>query len=164
MELRWPVVVNRRSLRPDSGGAGKYRGGLGLETEVRGRVEGCWTLADTGRRQFPPWGLDRGKSGLPSDSLMRLPGEASFKHVDLIRHLVPADSEAVIVTAGGGGWGDPLERDPEKVRWDVLEGYVSIESARHDYGVVLQSGTLEVDQAATDRLRAEMAADAPGSS
>ena len=56
------------------------------------------------------------------------------------------------------------ERDPEKVRWDVVEGYVSLESARRDYGVVLEPGTLEVDQAATDRLRAVMSADSPASS
>jgi N-methylhydantoinase B len=84
--------------------------------------------------------------------------------VDLIRQSVPAGTEAIVVTAGGGGWGDPLERDPEKVRWDVLEGYVSLESARRDYGVVLQSGTLEIDRTATARLRNEMGADSADSS
>lgn len=157
MELRWPVKVTRRELRTDSGGAGKYRGGLGLATEIHGFAEGSWTLGDTGRHQFPPWGLNGGSDGAPSDSLLRRPGEEGFEHVELTRHLVPAGTDARLVTAGGGGWGNPLERDPEKVREDVLEGYVSIESAREDYGVVL-SETLELDEDATTRLRAEKSA------
>ncbi|HSF16077.1 MAG TPA: hydantoinase B/oxoprolinase family protein [Vicinamibacteria bacterium] len=156
MELRWPVLVKRRQLRPDSGGAGKFRGGLGLQTEVLGLAEGSWTLADTGRRAFPPWGLHGGKEGLSSDSLMRLPGETEHQHVDVTRHPVPEGTEAMLVTAGGGGWGNPLERDPERVRFDVIEGYVSLEAARRDYGVVLTPGTLAVDNEATAGLRAEM--------
>jgi N-methylhydantoinase B len=154
MELRWPVLVNRRELRPDSGGAGKYRGGLGLETEIHCLAEGRWTLADTGRREFPPWGLNGGKPGRASDSLMKLPSEDSFRHVDVIRHLVPRGTEAILATAGGGGFGDPLERDPRKVLEDVLEGYVSLRGARDDYGVVVDPETMELDEEATGRLRA----------
>ena len=55
------------------------------------------------------------------------PASRVSKHVDVIRHPVPAGAHAIVATAGGGGWGDPLERDPEKVRWDVLEEYVSLE-------------------------------------
>lgn len=154
MELRWPVKVTRRELRTDSGGAGKYRGGLGLVTEIHGFAEGSWTLGDTGRHRFPPWGLNGGRDGAPSDSLLRRPGEEAFEHVELTRHPVPAGTDARLVTAGGGGWGNPLERDPEKVRDDVVEGYVSIDAARDDYGVVL-SETLKLDEDATARLRAE---------
>ncbi len=158
MELRWPIRVERRQLRQDSGGPGKYRGGLGLDTEVKNLVEGAWTLTDTGREEFPPWGVNGGLSGVPSASLLRLPNEPSFQDVRLIRHPVPAGAHAIVATAGGGGWGDPLERDPEKVRWDVLEEYVSLSAARQSYGVVLHPETLEIDGAATKRLRAEMAA------
>jgi N-methylhydantoinase B len=157
MELRWPILVERRALRCDSGGPGKFRGGLGEEIQLRGLVDGSWTLADTGRRRFPPRGLSGGEPGMPSDSLLRLPDEKEFKHVDLIRHPVPAETAAIVATAGGGGWGNPLERDTEKVRWDVIEGYISFEAARECYGVVLQPGSLEMDAAATARLRAEMA-------
>jgi len=73
MELKWPVLVLGRELRQDSGGAGKFRGGLGLATKVRGLVEGRWTLADSGRKDFPPLGLFGGKPGAASDSLLRLP-------------------------------------------------------------------------------------------
>ncbi len=155
MELRWPILFHRRELRRDSGGPGQFRGGLGIETEVEGLVEGAWSLADTGRHDFPPWGLNGGEPGLPSDSLLRMPGELAFNHVDVIRHMVPAGATAIIATAGGGGWGDPLLRDPDRVRRDVLEGYVSAGAAHERYGVVFRPGTFDVDAAATAWLRAK---------
>ena len=156
MELRWPVVVEGRTLRQDSGGPGKFRGGLGLSTRVKNLVEGRWTLGETGREKYPPWGLWNGKPGAPSAHLLRLPGERDFKKVDVSRHWVPANAEAVIATAGGGGWGDPLERDPERVRWDVIEEYISLEAAREEYGVVLDPIALDIDWEETVRVRAEL--------
>ncbi len=144
MELRWPILVRRRELRTDSGGVGQYRGGLGLETEVEGLVEGQWSLTDMGRQQYPPWGIEGGKRGATSATLMKLPEEDTFKPVSVVRHMVPAGTAAIIATAGGGGWGDPWKRDPQLVRQDVLEGYVSIESAARDYGVIIDPGTLEI--------------------
>jgi N-methylhydantoinase B len=157
MELRWPIVVNRRALRRDSGGAGKFRGGLGVEVEVEGLVDGQWTLADTGRHHFPPWGVLGGSPGVPSDSLARLPGETDFHHVDFVRHEVPSGTTTIVATAGGGGWGDPLERDPQKVAADVVDDYVSIDAARDQYGVVFRPGTFDVDHEATTSRRAEIA-------
>jgi len=154
MELRWPVLVRRRALRPDSGGPGQYRGGLGLEIEIEGLTEGYWSLTDMGRQQYPPWGLSGGKPGQTSANLMQLPDEDSLEPVNVIRHLVPAGTVAVVATAGGGGWGDPLRRDPERVRRDVIEGYVSLGAARNEYGVVLDPRTFEVDAEATSKLRA----------
>jgi N-methylhydantoinase B len=157
MELRWPIVVNRRALRRDSAGAGRHRGGLGLEVEVEGLVEGTWTLGDTGRHRYPPWGLNGGGPGLPSDSLLRLPDDKEYRHVDLVRQQVPAGTTAVVLTAGGGGWGNPLERQMELVQADVVADVISIEAARDQYGVVFLPGTLDVDVKATAALRAEMA-------
>ena len=96
-----------------------------------------------GRQQYPPWGLSGGKPGQTSANLMQLPDEDALKPVNVIRHLVPAGTVAVVATAGGGGWGDPLRRDPERVRWDVIEGYVSLGAARNEYGVVLIDGRLK---------------------
>jgi len=158
MELRWPIVVNRRALRQDSGGAGQFRGGLGLDVEVHGLVDGSWTLADTGRHHFPPWGVNGGLPGAASDSLARLPTQPAPAHVDFVRHRVPAGTTAVVVTAGGGGWGDPLDRDPARVRADVIDEYVSLEAARDQYGVVFASGAFDVDDEGTARLRAKMRA------
>ncbi len=123
---------------------------------MRNLVEGRWTLADTGREPYPPCGLWGGKPGKPSDHLLRRPGEAEFKHVSLIRDWVPSGSEGMVVTAGGGGWGDPLERDPEKVQWDVREGYVSLGAAKDEYGVVLDPKSLQIKVQETERLRASL--------
>jgi N-methylhydantoinase B len=76
--------------------------------------------------------------------------------VDLIRQQVPAGTTAIVVTAGGGGWGDPLERMIDLVRGDVIAGLVSIEAARDRYGVVFAPGTFDVDVNATTALRAEL--------
>lgn len=153
MELRWPILVVSRALRRDSGGPGKYRGGLGVATQVKNLVEGYWTLADTGRKQYPPWGIRNGKPGAGSDHLLRLPNEAQFRQVDVMQHHVPAGAEGVVMTSGGGGWGDPMERDPEDVRRDVIADYVSLEAARDAYGVVLDPRTLAIDREATSSLR-----------
>ena len=159
IELKCPVIVEERVLRQDSGGAGKFRGGLGLDSKVRNLVEGRWNLLQTGRRHCPPWGLWEGKPGAVSDFLLRLPEQSDWQSVDVALHPVPSNSGVIIRTAGGGGWGSPLERDPEKVRMDVLEGFVSLEAARNEYGVVLKPGSnpyfYEVDVKATKKLRGE---------
>jgi N-methylhydantoinase B len=94
-----------------------------------------------------------------SDFLLRLPEQSDWQSVDVALHPVPSNSGVIIRTAGGGGWGSPLERDPEKVRMDVLEGFVSLEAARNEYGVVLKPGSnpyfYEVDVKATKKLRGE---------
>jgi N-methylhydantoinase B len=163
IELKCPVIVEERVLRQDSGGAGKFRGGLGLDSRVRNLVEGRWNLLQTGRRLCAPWGLWEGKAGATSDALLQVAGGSDWKSVDVSMYAVPADSRATIRTAGGGGWGNPLERDPERVRMDVIEGFVSPEAAHTEYGVVLKAGkpgnsknSLQVDVQATKKLRAEM--------
>jgi len=105
-------------------------------------------LTDMGRQQYPPWGLNGGKPGMTSTNLMKLPGSGSngddaLEPVNVIRHLVPAGTVVVVATAGGGGWGEPMQRDPERVRWDVIEGYVSLAAAKHEYGVELDPQTLD---------------------
>ena len=159
IELKCPVLVEERVLRRDSGGAGKFRGGLGLDSRVRNLVEGRWNLVQTGRRKDPPWGLWGGKPGAVSDFLLRLPGETAWKSVDVALYPVPADSGVIVRTAGGGGWGDPLARDPERVRMDAVEGFISPEAAHDEYGVVLNAAgrplLYEVDEEATKTLRAQ---------
>ncbi len=151
IELRCPVVIEQRRLRPDSAGAGKHRGGFGVETLVRNLVPGKWNLWQPRRREYPPWGLWNGKPGAPPDDLLQLPGDDDFRSVDVVLYDVPAESRAIVRTSGGGGWGDPLERDPQSVLHDVLEGLVSTEAAERDYGVVIAGG--RIDAEATSRLR-----------
>jgi N-methylhydantoinase B len=154
IELKTPVIVEKRELRPDSGGPGKFRGGLGMTTQVTGLVEGRWNFSNQGRRLCPPWGLWGGKSGAISENLMKRPDQDRFEPIDATRTPAPAGTQSVVSTAGGGGWGDPLDREPERVLTDVIEGYVSLTSAREDYGVVVNADTRTVDLPATHALRA----------
>jgi N-methylhydantoinase B len=155
IELKCPVLVKERALRADSGGAGKYRGGLGGNTTVVNFVEGRWNLNRPPRIDCPPWGIRGGKPGGHGDALLRLPTENEFKSVDANRYLVPSKCEVIIQTGGGGGWGDPLDRDAERVREDVIDGFVSVAAAEREYGVKLDPRDLSLDAAATRRLRDE---------
>jgi N-methylhydantoinase B len=156
IELKCPVLVEGRSLRRDSCGAGKFRGGLGIDMHVRNLVEGRWNFEQARRRDCPPWGLWGGKPGEAGGYLLRLPGENDFKPMVGAHIPVPLNAEAIVRTGGGGGWGDPTERDPALVRSDVLEELVSREAALEHYGVVLRDD-LTLDETATqqrrDRLR-----------
>jgi len=153
LELKTPVLVLERALRTDSGGPGKFRGGLGIQTHARALVSGRWNAngGSGGRLSCPPWGLRGGKPGRVAETLVRNPGDADFAAPSASR-ISDAGTEIIYRTAGGGGWGDPFERDPEMVRRDVIEGFVTAESAEADYGVRLTAdGTIDAE--ATRRLR-----------
>jgi N-methylhydantoinase B len=152
IELKCPVLIESRGLRQDSCGAGKHRGGLGLDVRVRNLIEGRWNFEQARRLDCPPWGLWGGKAGEAGGYLLRLPGENEFKTKVGVHIPVPLHAEAIVRTGGGGGWGDPLDRDPELVRTDVSEELVSQLAAREQYGVVLH-GKLEVDHEGTAKLR-----------
>jgi N-methylhydantoinase B len=161
IELKCPVLIEAREMRTDSAGAGKFRGGLGLDVRVRNLVEGRWNFDQTRRSKCPPWGLNGGRDAEYSDYFLKQPGENEFQVAMGARRMVPPQSEVIVRTGGGGGWGDPLEREPEKVRADVLEELVSVAAAREQYGVVLDR-KLMIDGAATQSLRQQMRAARPG--
>jgi N-methylhydantoinase B len=92
--------------------------------------------------------------------LLKLPGENKFNEKDANRLPTPPETEVIVRSNGGGGWGDPLDRDPERVRTDVIEGYVTLDHAKTDYGVVLNPKDFSIDQAATGKLRADRRAGA----
>jgi N-methylhydantoinase B len=152
IELKCPVLVEGRALRTDSGGAGKYRGGLGIDMRVRNLVEGKWNFELVRRNQCPPWGLWGGEPGEYGMYLVREPDEREFRVAGGAHHAVPVRTEVIVRTGGGGGWGDPLERDPMAVRADVQEEFISARSAREHYGVELRDD-LTVDDAATEAAR-----------
>jgi N-methylhydantoinase B len=160
IELRFPVRVEKRMLREDSGGAGKFRGGLGQVTEIRNLVPGSWRLSMAGRHLAPPWGLWGGESAPPGGHGLQRPGSTEFESVNG-RVNAEAGAVARIFTGGGGGWGDPVERDPELVAADVRSGYVSRANAHDVYGVVLTDDGA-VDAAATKRRRADLGTNAGG--
>ena len=159
IELKAPVIVDRRALRNGSGGAGKYRGGLGIETQMTNLMEGRWSLSNAGRRICRPWGIAGGQDGAASRNYMRGPGESEFSAMDPVRTLAAPNSSVVVATGGGGGWGDPLERDPQRVQFDVLEEFITLAAAREDYGVVIDAKSMVVDDEATRVLRQRLRAD-----
>jgi N-methylhydantoinase B len=153
MEIKVPLLVEERALVPDSGGAGLHRGGLGVSVRLRSLAEGRWNLRQSRRRSLPAWGLAGGEAGGSSDNLIRRPGDEDFTSVDAAHVQAPADTVVIQTSAGGGGWGSPLEREPERVLDDVREGYVSAHAAQEEYGVVLTGDGTQVDAAATAALR-----------
>ena len=157
IEMKCPVIILDRTLRQDSGGPGKFRGGLGLNVRARNLVEGRWNLDSPRRLQCLPWGLWGGKEGDAEEKFLKIDGQTEFKKIEQNRYPVAANAVAWVHSGSGGGWGDPLERDPAMVQWDVIEELVSEKSAREDYGVVL-TRDFAIDHAATEALRAKMRA------
>jgi N-methylhydantoinase B len=104
--------------------------------------------------------LNGGKPGASSINLMRLSDDEPFKPVDPVRVLCGPGATVRVETAGGGGWGSALERDPAAVLEDVLDEFITLEAARADYGVAINEKTMQVDMAATAALRARLIAEA----
>ena len=158
LESGMPLHVERSELRCDSGGEGTMRGGLGLRRELR-LLEGesrYSVLSD--RAVLPPFGVAGAGPAAPVKVSLRRDGaEVDFATPGKVTGVaIRAGDIVVMQSAGGGGYGDPLAREPDRVRDDVLAGYVSPERARLGYGVVLAPSG-EVDVAATQAERARLA-------
>ena len=154
MEIKTPVMVEKRALRVDSGGPGKYRGGLGIDVQVKNLVTGKWNMARPRRRKCPPWGLRGGGLGGGAEYFLKLPDDQEFQSVDQVMRSVPVGSRVIIRTGAGGGWGDPLQRDPQDVLRDVQYGLVTCEAAERDYGVIIDAATRQLDMDKTLARRA----------
>ncbi len=153
-ETKYPIQITEFSLRIDSGGPGEWRGGTGVVRSYRPTSEvglSVWFE----RSVTPGWGVRGGRDGAAPVVACDGPG---FKLRTLKSPLVsiPASTEVRTETGGGGGYGDPFSRDAAAVAADVLDGYVSIEGAARDYGVVVDSRG-EIDLAGTERLRSSAA-------
>jgi N-methylhydantoinase B len=163
-ESRFPFLVERLGLATDSGGAGEFRGGLGYDKHIRMLKDGHFmSIAD--RSILACWGVKGGKAGRPF-SVVIDPGGPNERVVDALADAEPVRAGEVIRirTTGGGGWGDPLRREPGAVLRDVQWGKVSLAAALADYGVVLTGEELDelaVDLKATAELRSRMAASRP---
>jgi len=159
-ETRYPLVVERLGLAPDSGGPGKRRGGLGYRKEIRPTRDAAF-LSVADRSILSCWGLKGGRAGQPFRVTVD-PGGPNERQLEGLvdDEVIPAGTLVRIDTTGGGGWGDPLGREPELVLLDVVQGKVSRQSANDDYGVVLRGGAegLTVDEPATAALRLALAA------
>jgi N-methylhydantoinase B len=155
LESLYPVMFTQWALRPDSGGPGFNRGGLGAIYEIEALADGATDVSLLGERgKFPPFGVNGGRSAAlnrfvyQTDSGERAPPLVS-KVTDI---RIVAGQHVRLETPGGGGFGDPMTRDPVRVGRDVNLGYVTKAAARKDYGVVIgENGA--VDTAATAALR-----------
>jgi N-methylhydantoinase B len=137
VESRIPSMrILKYGLRQDSGGAGKFRGGLGVERVYEFQADGFITFS-LERKATPPWGLWGGKDGAYNGVDITSPDGSVRQVRKATQHPIATGERVKLMTGGGGGWGAPSERDPEAVRRDVREGYVSPEAARRDYGVVV---------------------------
>jgi N-methylhydantoinase B len=152
-EMKSPMVVREYALRQDSGGAGRQRGGLGLSRTIEAQAP-LTVNSQIERTQCAPWGLEGGQAGLPNgisirraDGTVEQPTNGKLYNVQL----QPGDAY-IIQSGGGGGFGEPQERPVEEVLADVAQGYISPESARDDYGVILTEAG-DLDEAATKERR-----------
>ena len=149
-----PLIVEKRELLSDSGGPGKMKGGLGrrmilkIPDDAYAPIPPVNLGIQSGRYRYPPEGLFGGKSGSTAQFLVN--GVSGNPYG--LTQLRPGD-EVIMDVAGGGGFGDPLERDFMAVENDIVDGYVTLEGAREDYGVVIDPETMKVDWEASERLR-----------
>lgn len=156
LETYYPLLVEYYQTGTDSGGAGKHRGGNCNEKMYTCLADGLVSIHDD-RAKIQPWGINGGEPGTSSYKiLMKKDGTETPLDSKIDGVKVEKGDRILFVTAGSGGWGDPLDRDPEKVRLDVARGLVSPEKARSAYGVVLTNA--DVDESATEALRNEMRA------
>ena len=156
-EAEMPLVVTAYEFVTDKAGAGKQRGGVPFRRDYRFTEHEGTLQVRSDRRDHRPFGLYGGGPGQPSENYLNpdaggklLPSKLTMtiKKGDVFRH----------VLAGGGGWGDPLERDPQAVLRDVRNEFLSAARAKADYGVIVNTKIWHVDEAATRRLRGEIAA------
>ena len=155
IELAYPLLVESYGLVEDSEGAGRRRGGLGIQRSLRVLGESVTLTLSSDRGRISPWGLFGGGGASPSSCVLEGPGgEASERLPSKVTTTVPHGYAIVTRTPGGGGWGDPRTREPEDALRDVAEGFVSPERARKEYGVAVDAERMAVDEAETARLRA----------
>lgn len=132
IESRYPFQVERWELAPDSGGAGRYRGGLGMDAHYR-MLADCYATFTMERTKSLPWGLDGGRPGRPNSLIVEYPDGSSSNYGKKTRLPLPRGSLVRCLTGGGGGFGPPSERDPRAVESDLREGYVTDGRAQEDY-------------------------------
>ena len=152
-ERKFPVKVEAYGLREGSGGAGAFRGGLGVRRATR-LLADVRLVANFERSQCLPWGLDGGQPGEGSFIEIHLPGDRGERLQKCTNYALPAGSRVVYFTGGGGGYGDPRARAIDRVVDDVRRGFITPAEAESDYAVCINQDSGRVDEAKTRSLRA----------
>jgi len=155
MDMAFPVRMERYSINRDSGGAGRYRGGCGVIREFTFLGEIGEIAPRFGNTTYPAWGVAGGHSARAGSVIVN-PGTPDQRIIKTISEGNPLTYGDIvqISTTGGGGWGHPFDREPELVQQDVRDGFVSVDSALEDYGVVIYPETLRFAVAETKSRRA----------
>ena len=163
MEMEFPLRLERYAISTDSGGPGKFRGGCGVVRDVRLLAEEGTFGLRVENNIFPAWGVAGGMGGGLSRVILNpdTPDEREIRPFSDDNHWKRGDLVR-IYTAGGGGWGDPLERDVSMVLDDFEDGFVSLQAARDSYGVIIDPDTETVDIPATETERAKIRAQRGG--
>ena len=175
-ENKAPITFDQLSLREDSGGAGRYRGGLGIRRDYRATAP-LGILSIVKKTKTPGWGIEGGEAGAKNVVVLTPQADSDWKDriqiiadnnelydkedaeqqwVGMMRGQFLPDEVVSNRSGGGGGYGDPMEREPVAVLEDVIDGYVTRAVARDEYGVIITED-LEIDHAATDASRARQA-------
>jgi N-methylhydantoinase B len=154
LEAKYPILVERYALRPDSGGPGRQRGGLGADIVIEALAP--LTVSTTiERAHCRPWGLHGGREAAGNALSLRLNGtwNHDMPNAKVMTQRISVGDAFMMRSGGGGGFGDPLRRDVACVADDLVEGYVSAQAAASDYGVVVDPITGEIDATRTVELR-----------
>ena len=154
-EVELPIRVEEYGIKQDTGGPGKYRGALSQVRSVRCLAEEAILQLRSDKRRFPPYGLQGGKPGDPSWNIL-ISGEQETVLPTMGARRIAKDDVVSHIIAGGGGWGEPLERDPVLVQQDVWSEKLSIDYVKREYGVIIDPESLQIDHEATSRLRHEL--------
>jgi len=160
-EAKYPLLVERFALHEAGEGHGQWRGGLGIVKDYRILNSSARITASFGRSRFPPWGLAGGQEGSPNRVEVTYPDGRMETRGRFSNELAPAGTLVRFITGTGGGYGEPKDRDAERVLDDVANGYITRQDAEAVYGVALTAEPLSIDWTRTKRLRGEAGTTAP---
>jgi N-methylhydantoinase B len=152
LETKSPMIIDSYGYRPDSAGAGKHRGGVGVSRVYRFTADSVG-IGLVYKTKSPPWAVNGGHEALPNGMTINK-GTPEERAGSGNYNQLAAGETLDNSTGGGGGWGDPFERDARAVAKDVRNGFVTVTAAAADYGVVIDPQTFVVDEEATTELRA----------
>jgi N-methylhydantoinase B len=151
-ETNYPVKITQYAIRPDSAGPGRNRGGDGVVREYETLLDETYLYSWFERSKTPAWGVCGGKSGEGPLVIVTTPDQKRHETLKASNYRLSKGSLVTCLTGGGGGYGNPFEREPERVKYDVDQGYITREHAEREYGVVFD-GKGEIDAAATANSR-----------